>query len=274
MKKILIATDFSAPANNALDYAANLAQKVGSDLVIFSVYTMSIHASNSHASATLFKELMKKDEDKLINLGKEIEEKFNIDVKTVFMTDDVISSLKKYLKAQPVDLVVMGIESNLTEYKLFGNTTTDAIKMRQFPLLVVPNDVKFSGYKNIVYACDHKNISKETNLNVLKHLVDDFNAELNVLNVLKEKDSSNKITELEEKMNVILKDFNHSYNYVHNATVGDGVKEALDKYPAELLVMIPHKIGFFESLIKGSQTSQMTIKTRVPLLIIPNDLKK
>lgn len=274
MKTILVATDFSQPAKNAVNYAANLAQKIGTELIIFNAYTMSVHANSSHTSGKVFKELMKKDENKLIQIAQEIKEQFNIKVRSVFLTDATIPSLKKILSVQPVDLVVMGIESNLTEHKLFGNTTTDAIKMREFPLLVVPNDVKFKGFKNIVYACDHLHVSKDTNLNVLKHLVTDFDAELDVLNVLKTENSEEKVKELELKMNDILADYNHAYRYVHNASVGEGIKEALDKYPAELLVMIPYKKGFFESLIKGSETSQMTIKTRVPLLVIPNDLPK
>ena len=272
MKTILVATDFSSPANNAVDYAAHLAQKTGAELILFNAYTMSVHANNSHSSSAVFKKLMKEDEDRLIETAQKLKESFPITVKSVFMTDGTIPSLKKYLKVQTVDLVVMGIESNLTEYKLFGNTTTDAIKMRQFPLLVVPNDIKFDGYNNILYACDPSHISSTTNINALKDLVSAYNAELDVLHVLTDNNDAKKDEALEVKMESILQGVNHAYKYIQNTNVGEGIKEGLDAYPAELLVMIPHKIGFFESLLKGSQTSQMTIKTRVPLLVIPNDL--
>lgn len=272
MKTILVATDFSAPANNAVEYAAHLAQKTGAELIIFNAYTMSVHAGSAYTSSAIFKKLIKEDQDLLIEKAESVKTRFNLTVKSIFIKDDIIDGLKKITSTQQVDLVVMGIKSNLTEHKLFGNTTTDTIKLRQFPLLVIPNDIVFKGFNTIMYACDPDYINADTNIDILKHFVTDFNAELEVFNVITDDTDAVKNDALERKMEALLHDINHSYKYVNNPNVGEGIKEGLDKYPVELLVMSPHKIGFFESLIKGSQTSQMTIKTRVPLLVIPNDL--
>ena len=136
MKTILVATDFSAPANNAVDYASHLAKETGAELILFSVYKLSTHASNSLATTTHIDDLIKKKEDQLLALAQKLSNQFGISVRWELKKDDPILDLKNYTKTHPVDLVVMGIESNLIEYKLLGNTTTAAIKLLQFPLLV------------------------------------------------------------------------------------------------------------------------------------------
>ena len=272
MKTILVATDFSAPANNAVSYAAHLAQNSGAELILFNVFKLSIHASNSLASSSNVEQMIARDEEQLRTLAQEIEENSKITVRWVLEKDNTIEKLKEYTKNNPVDLVVMGIESNLTEYKWLGNTTTAAIKLMQFPLLVVPNDIQFEGINKVLYACKASYLKDGREMDVLKQFVHVFNAELEVFHVLTTRDVEKEKAELEQVMDEMLEGVDHIYRYVENHSIIDGIKEGLEQFPANLLVMIPRKLGFFESLIKGSSTSQMTVRTRVPLLVIPKGL--
>lgn len=185
--------------------------------------------------------------------------------------DDTIESLKEYTSTHHVDLVVMGIESNLTEYKLFGNTTTAAIQLMMFPLLVVPNDIDFDGIDKVMYACEPSYLKDGCELGFLKRFVNENNADLEVFHVITENNGPTKDVEMETIMNKVLSDLKHTYRYVQNSRVSEGIFEGLDASDPDLLVMIPHKLGFFESLVKRSNTNHMTVKTRVPLLVIPNE---
>lgn len=270
MKRILVATDHSEPAKNAVRYAAHLSKEMGAELVLFNVYKLSIHAGNAMVSLESIDNLKKVNEERLIEVATELNYRYGIDVTWKLGMNDPIDSLSEIAKETPLDLVVMGIESNLTEYKMFGNTTTDAIKLRKFPILVVPHEYEFDGIGNIMYACESAYIKDGCTLNVLKEFTTRFDAQLEVFHVLSTTASEDKDRELEAIVDDILGDVPHEYRYVKNAKVGDGIAEGLKAFPADLLVMVPHKIGFFESLIKGSQTSHMTVRTKVPLLVIPN----
>lgn len=270
MKTILVATDYSSPANNAVEYAAHLAKDAGTELILFNVYKLSIHASNSMASSSNVEHLKEQNEIHLSELAKDISDRFEINVSWEVGKDDTVESLKVYTQNNPVDLVVMGIESNLTEYKLFGNTTTAAIKLMQFPLLVVPNDIHFEGIHKIMYACEASFLKEDCELDILKQFIHVNSAQVDVLHVITDNSEKEKDEKMERLIDVILSDVDHQYRYVKNSKVGDGIISALEQYPADLLVMIPHKLRFIEFLTKGSQTSQMTVKTRVPLLVIPN----
>jgi nucleotide-binding universal stress UspA family protein len=272
MKTILVAIDYSAPASNALDYAALMAKETGAQLVLLNVYKLSIHASNSLASNNDVQQLMKKSEDRLIEFALAAEDKYQISVGYELGKNDTVESLKKYVSEHKVDLVVMGIQSDLIEYKWFGNTTTDAIQLMKFPLLVVPNDVPYMGISRILYACAPAFLKQDCQLDVLKQFVREMNAELEVFHVLTNGEGTNEREKLQDVMGNVLHDLPHTYGYVVNQNVEDGIVEGLHQSPADLLVMVPHKIGFFESLFKGSHTSQMTVRTHVPLLVIPNEV--
>ncbi|MEZ4937274.1 MAG: universal stress protein [Crocinitomicaceae bacterium] len=270
MKTILVATDYSAPAENAVEFAAQLAKTIGAELTLFNVYKMNIHASNSFSSLAHIEKMKKQNADELSAHAIKIGDKYGVQTSSETGEIDTVESLKQYTKSHPVDLVVMGIESNLTEYKLFGNTTTEAIKLMQFPLLVVPNDIKFEGIKKITYACETSYLNENCRLDVLKEFVKACQADLEVLHVVTDHSENPKNEALEELINTMLNDLQHHFRYVSNSKIGEGIETGLEEFGANLLVMVPHKMGFFESMTKGSQTSKMTVRTRLPLLVIPN----
>lgn len=271
MKSILVATDFSSPATNAVEYAGHLARVTGAKLILFNVYQLSIHARNSLASTSSLDKLRVKNDQKLLEMTKELVERFQIQVDWALENGETVESLSKQVAEHPVDLVVMGIESNLTEYKLFGNTTTAVIQLMEFPLLVVPNDIEFKQLNKVTYACDPVYLKDGCQLSLLKQFVRDFNADLEILHVVTGDPELVDKDQLEFIMDEILTDVDHTFNYINNLRVGDGISAGLVESPSDLLVMIPHKLKFFESIFKGSNTSRMTVQTRVPLLVIPNE---
>lgn len=163
----------------------------------------------------------------------------------------------------------MGIENNLTDYKLFGNTTTDAIKLMEFPLLIVPDNAVYVPIKTVTFACDPSFLNPNSNLVQLKDFIRLTGSKLVVLHVMPS-ESVERRKELELKVGRLLSNVDHSYRYVIYPRVGDGLEMGLAAYPAELFVMIPHKLGFFEAFFKGSHTSYMAVRTKLPLLVIPN----
>lgn len=270
MKTILVATDYSAPANNAVEYAAQLARESGAELILFHVYKLSVHASNSLVSTSAnIDNLIRQSESRLAETAAETATRFGITVRWELGKDDTIESLKTYTASDPVDLVVMGIESNLPEYRLFGNTTTAAVRLMKFPLLVVPNDIQFHGINRIMYACEASYVKEAGSLDVLKDFAKTFHAPLDVFHVITHHPEQIRNEQLEELIGDMLHDVDHHYRYVHNSAVKEGIEEGLQQQPADLLVMIHHRLGFFESLVKGSHTSHVTLTTRVPLLVLP-----
>jgi nucleotide-binding universal stress UspA family protein len=174
MKSILVATDYSAPADNAVVFAAQLAEASQAELILFNVFKMGIHSSNAIASLEAIEHKRQKSEARLSELAEALRSELHCSVRYVQGKDDTITSLKQYTDEHPVDLVVMGIESNLVEYKLFGNTTTEAIRLMSFPLLVVPNDIEYEGLRTILFAAEAAYLDSGSEMTILKDFVRTF----------------------------------------------------------------------------------------------------
>jgi len=272
MKTILVATDYSTTATNALEYGASLAHIFDAELILFNVYNLSAHVRNALISPEAIEHIVKNNEERLWGVANEIAERHQIRVKPVVKTADTVEVMEIYLNANPIDLVVMGMDSNLTEYQLFGNTTTAAIRTIKYPLLVIPNDVSFDGIKKILYACEHTYLSKGNHLSLLKEMAKKFDAQLQVLHVEAEikEQTEIKFDEQVHVVDAILQDTKHSYSLVKNASVGAGILQEVQAWQADLLVMVPHKTHLLEFLLRGSATRRMALTTQIPLLVLPN----
>jgi len=272
MKTILVATDYSTTATNALEYGASLARIFEAELVLFNVYNLSAHVRNALISPDAIDHIIKNNEGRLRDVANDIAERYQIRVKPVVKTANTVEVMGIYLNTEPVDLVVMGMDRNLPEYQLFGNTTTAAIRTIKYPLLVIPNDVSFGGIKKILYACEHTYLSKENHLSLLKEMAQKFDAQLQVLHVEAEikEQAEIKFDNQVHVVDAILQDTKHSHSLVENASVGAGILQEVETWQADLLVMVPHKTHLLEAFLKGSDTRKMALRTHVPLLVLPN----
>ena len=268
MNTILVATDFSAPANNAVEFAAHLARECSAELVLFHVFKPSAHVRNAHISSASLSNIKENDKSRLQEVANSLAGRFRIQVREEFTEGDVVSCLDECTKRQVVDLVVMGIESDLTEYKWLGNTTTASIKLIKFPLLVVPHEVQFHGFSKILFACEMSFVGAGRELGLLKLFAKKFSSHLEVFHVFKSEAVAEEKQALESAIDALLPETPHSYNYIENSEVVTGITKGVEQLTADLLVMIPHKLGFVESITKGSHKRNITVKTRVPLLVL------
>jgi len=270
MKKIIVATDYSAIANNALEFGAHLAQVFQADLVLFNVYHMSAHVSNSRINADAIDQIIHNNEIRLKDLAAETAKQYGLRVHAVSKTSDTVGELENYATAEHADLVVMGMESNLVEYKLLGNTTTAAIHRMKFPVLVVPQDARFKGITKVLYACEYTYLGKDNHLDLLKEIARRFGAALQILHVETKDKAIVAADDQIRAIDPIIEDVDHTYTVIRNRNIGEGIMQGVETWKADLLVMVPHKAGFLESLLKVSTTRELTLRTQIPLLVLPN----
>lgn len=270
MKTIVAATDYSATASNAVQFAANLARVFKANLVLFNVYHLSVHVSNSLVTPAEIDHLFGNNEIRLMALAKETARQYEINVSGVSKSGDTVGALMDYATTHQPDLIVVGMDSNLAEYKLFGNTTTTAIRHLETPVLVIPNDVPFKGIGKILYACEYSCLSEDNHLDLLKEITRKFEAALQIFHVETKKQIPVAVDDQISAIDSIMEDVDHTYNFVENASIIDGITHEAEAWQADLLVMVPHKAGFWELLSKGSATRKMTLITRIPLLLLPN----
>ncbi len=272
MITILVSTDFSAIADNAIDYAAALAQQYKAKLILFNAFTLPIHFSETMLPPITIQELINDNERRLKEKALSISNTFHIEVESECTYAFIEEELNELLAKYNADLVVLGMASKTIEQDLLGNTTTVAISKMKFPVLAIPLGAQFQGMKRILFACD---VLQGVSIKVLariKELALQLNSEIEVFYVDK--------TVAELKNNVsealpfdLISDGLNGVTYSHKNVKSNAVIREIEKeivaYKADLLIMVPKKYGFWASLIHKSKTRIMASGLDIPLLSIP-----
>jgi nucleotide-binding universal stress UspA family protein len=266
MKTIIVATDFSKEAENALLYAAGAAKQLKSKVIIFNSYTVPSHAGNSLFPASGFLELIEYNNNILKQKALELAEEFSIEVGYESSLMDVNEELEVLIKKHEADLVIMGMAPKSLNQDLFGNTTTSAITNFKFPVLAIPLGAKFTGVKKILFACDILRGVEQKMLERIKAFTAGMGAEIEIFSV------HQKLKALKEdhllRIGEALKEVTHSYKNIESSEIIREIEKEVKAFEADLLIMIPHKYNFWSSIVHQSKTRIMASTSEVPLLSI------
>ncbi|AVR47013.1 universal stress protein [Christiangramia fulva] len=265
MKTIIVATDFSAEAENALNYAASFAQKVGARIIIFNSFTIPSHFGNSLLPAEALIGLEEENQELLKLKCESLASRFGIETHyESSMMSEVPEELKWLYKKYEADLIVMGMTEKALDQDLFGNTTTSAIRKHSYPVLTVPPEAKFNGIRNILFAYDDVVEGRQQISDKIKLLADFFKAKIEIFHVnrnLKKECSRTILQEFEGS--------DYDFKEIKSDMILNEIRQEIKTLPADLLVMIPQKYNFWESIIHRSKTRIMASESAIPVLSIP-----
>ncbi|MBK7041402.1 MAG: universal stress protein [Bacteroidetes bacterium] len=274
MNTLLIPTDFSPIADNALQYAIDMAKKYQFDILLYNVVQLSTpdfsHLANVDDFSNIIEEVKKKMDEKvalLQNLHPEIT--FSCEVETGLLIDCIND---KCNQINPIAML-MGITGSGTGMdKLIGSNAILAMKHIKHPVIIVPKDASFKSIENICLACDLKNVLTSTPLIEIKVFTKLFNARLNVLNIdYKNRNFSAQTSTELQNLEYILEEVNHELHFIENENVSDAINDFISTKHMDMLIMIPKKHSFFESLFHKSKSKEMAYQSHIPILALHQD---
>lgn len=272
MKKIIIATDYSPEAENAMQYAAEAASEKGYVVVLFTLQNISIHALNARLSSDAINDYLEVQKKKLEDVTSSLELIYGIQAIPHFATGDFYEELGRCVHLHQADLVVVGMAQKSVEQDLLGNTTTEVLGRFNFPLLAVPATARYSGIKSIVFACDIVRGVQKKILDKVKSLAEDFGASVEVFHVVKEIEKLGRqklVSDNLEQIQLCLTGVNYLYKHVRSEQIIKAIKDETMSVKADLLIMVPYKYGFWGSFLHRSKTRMMASGNSIPLLSIP-----
>ncbi|WP_113663271.1 universal stress protein [Pedobacter nanyangensis] len=272
MRSIIVATNFSPLAENAVNYAAAIAEERQLELVLFNSFTLPLHASNSLLPASSIEEIIDQNLKRLQKRAHDLSEKHGITVfaEQIFygMQDELPRLIAKYNTA----LLVFGMSEKSVEQSYMGNTTTAAIKNLDFPIMAVPAGLSYFGIKKVLFACDDLSLVPKTVFDRINEVAQGMGAQVEVFHVEKHLE---KMKEMDEKSfsEITRKGEHPGIVYLYKGVLSNNVISEIAKevavFGADILIMSPKKYGFWESIVHRSKTRLMAAGLQVPLLSIP-----
>ena len=269
MNKILVPTDFSDNAAQALRYAVMLAKKTGAELLLLNVYEIYIPVDGEqilHDTHEIEEEAKKEQ------LLAEVKEFIPGDVKYRLFVEpgSPVYKIAQIAEDHNADLIVMGIRGcNKLQQIIVGSTTTALIRNSKIPVFVIPENAKIEAPDKILFAFDGKEIPAKETMQPLKDIATIYNAEILALNVIN--DLELKLVDKKYIVRQIyhaLGDANYSVHFEENGDVLQGINNFIDEYDVNAIAMIFKHHSLFNRIITESRAHKMAFYTQKPLIIL------
>ncbi len=274
MKTILVPTDFSNTARNAAKYALALADQIKADrIVLYNAFQAPISVDPMVPTVQLLDmDLMKKSsEEGLHQFKKELKsEPFGqIEIDTFSEYNVLTGGINDLAKAVAADFIVMGITGGgaVTE-TLIGSNAVSVSLHSTIPVIIVPPEASFKQIQKVLLACDFKQVLETTPIKPLKQLLESTGAALHVLHVNSSSEKSLNISFETMVLDGLLKGNSPQYHFVENESFTSGINLFADDNKIDLIITMPKKHGFFDSIFKKSHTKRLAFHSHLPLMVM------
>jgi len=281
MKKILLPTDFSENALNAINYALELFKEENCTFYFLNTFSPAIYSyeyqiANNIYMSDVIREIKIKSESKLTKILNEAKKKFN-NPKHEFVIiaayNRLYNEIKNLTTEHNFDLIVMGTKgaSGVKEV-LFGSNTIHIIKKARCPVMAIPSEYEFEKPTQILFPTDYKIDYTDRQLNLLKIIAKTYKSQVHILHVSRGKGHSETKKINEDKLNELLTDISDAYYTFEYQEIPEAIREFMELNEAHLIMMINNEHTFFENLFIKPVIHQIGFHLVVPFLVIPSKL--
>jgi len=272
MKKILAPTDFSMNSWKAIAYGADLAKRVGAELIVLNAYTLPY--SNQTVLLSMKEILKESAESGLKDVLKKMKEELDLEgvkVTTKAVHGDLMVTIDLMCESEGIDLVIMGTKGATgLKAALLGSNTANIIRNIDKPVIAVPESYQRSDSKHATICADFaKDLDKRVDFSILNDICKAHGAEINILHVIDPyeealPDAQPKPVDFDEHFPGTKVSMHSNYH----EDVQEGIKEFLADHPTNLLVMIRRNYNFIESIFHRSLTRHLAMHLEIPLLVL------
>lgn len=270
MNTILVPTDFSTYALNALKVAASIARRVNAEIILVHNYSLPTEEFyNSYIFEHPHKEMKNMINKKFDDLlGMDFLQ--GISVKKQILTNMNMSEIALDKRYSDVDLIVMGSHGKSGFNKFFiGSNTEKVIKLANSPVLTIKNEIEDFNIKKMVFASNFFGESHSA-FKKIKFIADLYGAEIVLLKVITPKHF--EPTFVSRKL---MQDFvdkfqlsNYTINIYNAHGIMQGIANFSDEVNADLIAIQTHGRSGLAHLINGNLAKDMAKHEDRPVLSI------
>jgi nucleotide-binding universal stress UspA family protein len=272
MKTILVPTDFSKCANNAMIYALEVAKRLEARVVALYVVLPNEGVDNSMYDAFMIDDYLlqrKKAMKVWVRKFTKNGQAGSVQVETDCRVGFPVSTVVHVADELDADMIVMGTTGAAgLKGVLLGSTAGGVLVGSQRPVLVIPKGAVFQNYSRFVLATDFKIKADQRSLNTLKELLSIEHAGLEVVHVIEKPGATRPGKDLEMAVTRKLEDIPHIFHYIHDTNVSRALGVFLESVNATGLVTIAHEHTLLHKLFFKSVSRTLSHHTTVPMLVL------
>ncbi len=271
MTTILVPTDFSKCAANALTYAFEIASRTGARIALLHVVYPNQGIENNVYEAFWVDEYVAERIKAVLKMVRKY--KRNPAFKDVEVITEVsigfpVSQVHQYAKEVKADLIVMGTTGGTGLRGVFlGSIAAGVLSKTKTPVLVVPLKGAFRSGANVAMATDFLIKLDNATIKVMKEVLVAQNSRLSVVNVV-DKPGQQPDKSREASFAQKIGDIQHDFHYLHDRDVPQAINNFLEATNANGLITVSHEHSLWHRLFFDSVTQKLAHRVHVPMLVL------
>lgn len=269
MKNLLVPTDFSEQAENALKVAVQIAKKRNSKIYLLHSIELPVQLANARESNGLpepffYMELARKQ----FRTFREKPYLKDIEVHDLVGHNEIYEEINTACEKYDIDLIIMGSTGASGFKEMFvGSNTEKVVRTSTTPVLVIKDKYPNFEINNFVFATDFSDKFKKAFIKA-KKFADLIDAKIHLLLVntpasFKTSEESSKLMlDFVKEMDLT----NYSLNVYNDVSVEKGILNFAKSINAQLIGMATHGRKGISHFLNGSISEDMVNHANVPII--------
>ncbi|NND63697.1 MAG: universal stress protein [Flavobacteriaceae bacterium] len=278
MRKVIIPTDFSENAMNAIIYAMELFKYDRSDFTIVHAFADTVYENTMEMSRTFFEEYkakVKKGTDKqleeVLSKMKEVSPnpRHNYEYKSVF--GSLVDTVNDLVNKENADIVVMGTKGATDDRDItFGSETLQVMKYVKCPVLAVPEGYHDRPPVNILFPTNFMLPYKGRELKLLSTIAKNFTATINFLHITNGKTLSFRQQDNKSFLECYVDENFVMFNEIVANDLTPAINHFIENNEINFLVMVNSRHSYLENIMYTSTIEKIGLKISIPFLVLQN----
>jgi len=274
MKNILLLTDFSENALNAIEYSMNLFEGDRCHFFILHVKSPATYTTDDimvSGNESIYNIIVKNPKEELESMVLDLKAKFKTETfefETIVDYDNLTAAINQAVNVKSIDLIVMGT-NGVTGAKevIFGSNTVNVIRNINCPTLVIPEDFVFRNTNEILLPLDVQDALSSKAFSNTSKFAERFSEKIHVLRIKPNSENSPEEKKDIKHLSFFLKKINSEYHIVRDIPMNYVVDCYIQTHKIDLIVLLVQKETLLERFFIGSPTTKISNSIRVPLLV-------
>lgn len=276
MKKVILPTDFSYNAYNAISYAMNLLKDEEATFYLLNTYTPAIYQTeyllHSPGQIGLGDIYQSESINQLEELKKQLQKEFKNPKHTIITHSAfniLVDEVSSMVANEEADMVIMGTQGATGAKEIFlGTHTVHVIKKATCPVIAIPADFDYETPIEILFPTDYEVAYSEEQLNTLLDLAELHKSRIQVIHISSGYDLTEIQSENKSKLKKIFEKIPHLFHDLPNQEIITGINNFQLKNKMNMLVMIQNKHTFLESLFIEPVIKKIGFHVSIPFMVI------
>ena len=284
MKKILIPTDFSRNAWNAICYALEFFKNEACTFYFLHTYTPAFYRMDYMLGGPAYSAIPDVGIDiSIAGLEKtlnDVQEQFpnpNHTYETISAFNTLTDEINELSEKENIHMVVMGTQGATGAKQLFlGSSTVFVIRKARVPILVIPNNCRFSPLQKILFPTDFWSTYKKEEVQPIIEIAKIHQAEITLLHIKEEYDLTERQLENKALLEELLKDVSPVSTEVEEKLMPQAILDYIEENRYHLLAMMNREHSFFERILIKQNVDQIGFHVKIPFLVVrdTSEIKK